>query len=384
MLFCGCAYIHPENEGEGTKSAATSEQAGEIEPESSESSHRKSEPENKEPGSNEELAGNPAENPTEDPADSQSEPSQAPEAIDYETVRPNEAGKIMVLMFHNFVEEYTGGDWEFTMTLDAFEELLHTLYEKRYRLISLDDYVNNRISTPAGCIPIVFTFDDGTPGQFSLVETEDGLKINERTAVGIMMKFAETHPDFGLEGTFFLYLGADTFKGAGTLQQRLQVLIDNGFDIGNHTLTHADLSQVKDAKELQKQLGGNNAKLVQLVNDCRMKHLSLPFGNYPPVNREYLVSGEYEGIPYNNLSILEVGWDPYFSPVSRNFNPHAMHRVRAPGIKPADCDLNWWLERLSREEQYVSDGNPDTVAVPEEAASSIDPEKLGDKILITY
>ena len=33
------------------------------------------------------------------------------------------------------------------MTLDAFEELLHTLYDKGYRLISLDDYVNNRIST---------------------------------------------------------------------------------------------------------------------------------------------------------------------------------------------------------------------------------------------
>jgi hypothetical protein len=387
-LFSGCILSRPEREGEGIKTEGTTEQARWSETGGSETSGVSSEPTGgktvSEEDPSEQPSGQPSEVPSEGLSEQQSGPSQPPEVIDYKQVRPNEAGKIMVVMFHNFIEEYTGGDKEFTMTLTAFEELLHTLYDRGYRLISLDDYVNNRISTPAGRIPIVFTFDDATPGQFSLIETEDGLKINERTAVGVMMKFAETHPDFGLEGTFFVNLGTDVFKGAGTLQQRLQVLIDNGFDIGNHTLTHADLSYVKDAIGLQKEIGGNNAKFAQLMNGLQMRHFSLPNGSYPPANREYLVSGEHDGIPYSNASILEVGWDPYSSPVSRNFNPHAMHRVRAPGIEPVDCDLDWWLERLSREEQYVSDGDPDTVVVPENAVSAVDPEKLGDKKLITY
>jgi hypothetical protein len=403
MLFSACSYFRPGSEAEGTKPGETTAQTGKSETGGSETSGGESEPSsgNSEPGEssgqadgqpigqpNEQTGEQPGAQPTgqpgEQPTGQQGQPSQPPVTIDYEKIKPNEAGKIMVVMFHNFIEEYKGGDKEYTMTLDAFEELLHTLYDKGYRLISLDDYVNNRISTPAGYIPIVFTFDDGTPGQFSLVETEDGLKINERTAAGIMLKFAEKYPDFGVAGTFFVYLAGDMFKGAGTLQQRLQVLTENGFDIGNHTLTHTDLLNVKDANELQKLLGGNNARLVQLMNGLQMRHFSLPFGNRPSANREYLVSGEYEGISYYNASILLVGAEPYFSPVSRSFNPHAMSRVRSPGMIPVDCDLSWWLERLSKGEQYVSDGDPDTVVVPVKAVSSVDPEKLGDKKLITY
>src|SRR5690606_20232884 len=130
------------------------------------------------------------------------------------------------------------GDKEYTTTFDEFRSLLEELYERGYRLISLEDYLNNNISVPAGCIPIVFTFDDGSPGQFNLIEENGKLVVNPKSAVGIMEEFYREHPDFGLEGTFYVTLGGGTFNGAGTLEDRLKYLVDRGFEIGNHTLNH--------------------------------------------------------------------------------------------------------------------------------------------------
>jgi len=106
-------------------------------------------------------------------------PTPTPEptpTIDLQSVKPNEAGKIMVVMFHNFVESFTPKSYdkgEYTTTFSEFEKLLQDLYDRGYRLISMSDYLNNNISVPAGCIPIIFTFDDGTSGQFNwLKKTE--------------------------------------------------------------------------------------------------------------------------------------------------------------------------------------------------------------------
>jgi len=48
-------------------------------------------------------------------------------------------------------------------------------------------------------------------------------------------------------------------------------------------------------------------------------------------------------VEYEHAAIMEVGWDPAHSPVSKDFNPLSTHRVRASGINPVDCDLAWWL-----------------------------------------
>jgi len=319
-----------------------------------------------------------------DTGNGSTEPEPIEPQIDYEKVKPNEAGKIMVVMFHNFVESYKSGDTEYTTTFSAFRELLQTLYDKGYRLISMSDYLNNNISVPAGCIPMIFTFDDGTPGQFNLVEENGKLVVNPRSAVGIMEEFNRTHPDFGLKGTFYVNLGLGTFQGKGTLAERLKYLIDKGFEIGNHTLNHANLSEIKTAEEMMKEIGGNQKKMYELVPDYKMISFSLPYGVPSKELKQYVVKGEYEGVGYEHLAIVEVGWDPAPSPVSVNFNPLSTHRVRASGIEPVQADLEWWLKNLSREEQYVSDGNPDTVTVPKEKEDSVDKNRLNGKKLITY
>ncbi len=306
-------------------------------------------------------------------------------AFDYETVKPNEAGKIMILMFHNFIKEYISGDKEFTMTLGQFESLLYKLYNMGYSLISLTDYLNGNIDTPAGRIPLVFTFDDATSGQFSFIEQDGELIVNPYTAVAIMESFYSKYPEFGLEGTFCVNMGNNVFKGAGTLAKRLEYLVSKGFEIGNHTYEHANLSEIKTEDKIKRQIGLNVLKIRELLPGYDVCCFSLPYGGEPEASlREYLYSGEYDSTIYKNSAILLVGWDPAPSPFSRTFAPLALPRVRAPGISPVFGDLDWWLEQLSKGEQYISDGNPDTIAVPSSKREAIR-DITGDQMrLVVY
>ena len=310
-------------------------------------------------------------------------PSPTP-GIDLSIIKPNEAGKIMVVMFHNFVETYKTGDKYYTTTFDSFRRLLKTLYDSDYRLVNFNDYLNNNINVPAGYIPIVFTFDDGTAGQFNLVETNGVLSANSQSAVGIMEEFNKEHPDFGLKGTFFVNLGNNTFTGAGTTADRLKYLTDKGFEIGNHTYTHINLKKTTDAAVIQQEIGGNQKKMYELIPGYKFNAFSLPYGLPSKDLEQYVIKGSFEGVEYENRAIVEVGWDPALSPVNPKFNPLSVHRVRSSGIIPVEADLAWWLQQEKRDTQYVSDGNPNTVTVPKSKESSVDKSKLNGRNLIVY
>jgi hypothetical protein len=313
--------------------------------------------------------------------------SQKPDnpVIDYNKVKPNEAGQIMVVMFHNFVNTYPKGKNEYTTTFSEFNKLLQELYEKNYRLIGLEDLVNNNINVPAGCIPIVFTFDDGTAGQFNLVEQDGKLVANPESAVGIMEAFSKEHPDFGLKGTFYVNLGVSTFNGAGTLEERLNYLNDKGFEIGNHTKTHVSLPEVKTSAKMLEEVGGNQKLMEEYIPGYKFKSFSLPFGGAAKDLKQYVIEGNYQGTDYKHSSIVLVGANPSPSPVSAKFNPLAIPRVRSTGQEKVECDFAWWLDTLSKgSSQYISDGNKDTIAVPEAKKQNVDMTRLNGKELITY
>lgn len=307
-------------------------------------------------------------------------------APDYSVLQPNEAGKIMIVMFHYFVETFDPAkNNEYTMELDGFRSLLQTFYDMNYRLISLSDYLNNNIDVPAGCIPMVFTFDDGSPTQFSFIKDQSGnLKINPDTAVGIMEEFYALHPDFGLEGTFFVFLKYNVFSGEGTMHERMQYILDKGFEIGNHSFEHINFDGALP-EAIQSGIGANANKYADLMPGYTMSSLSPPNGIYPAKEyRDYLKSGIFEGRTYENTAIVRVGAEPAFSPVDARFDPYYLARVRSPGSEEVFMDLTWWLEKLTRGEQYISDGDPDTIAIPQNMLSGVDQSKIGDKELVVY
>ena len=328
------------------------------------------------------------------------EPTATPEPtpeIDLEKTKPNEAGEIPIVMFHMFIdgldpdEEYSSDYKRYTQSFSYLEELLRRLYDMGYRMTSMNDFLNNEIKVEAGYKPIIFTFDDGTPSQFSLIEQDGQLVVNPKCAAAILLDFYKEHPDFGLGGTFYVNLGGSPFyeetsdgpKLAGTLQERLQYLIDLGFEIGNHTYTHYSMSTAQDAETVIREVGKNQAAMYELIDGYTFTSFSLPFGTLTSDLFEYIKSGVYEGVPYENKGVVEVGWDPAISPVNPDYDPYSIHRVRGTGFMAEDCDFEWWLAN-PRDPIYVSDGDPNVITVPESYTSLVDQSKLGDKQLRVY
>ncbi len=328
------------------------------------------------------------------------EPTATPEPtpeIDLAATKPNEAGEIPIVMFHAFTEgldpneSYSDDFKRYTQSFSYLRDLMERLYDKGYRLASMNDFLNNEIKVEAGYRPVIFTFDDGTYSQFSLIEENGELTVNPDCAVAVMLDFYKEHPDFGLAGTFYVNLGGSPFyeersegpKLAGTLQERLQYLIDLGFEIGNHTYTHYNMSNATDAETIIREVGKNQAAMYDLIEGYTFTSFSLPFGGLTDDLFEHIKRGVYEGVPYENKGVVEVGWDPSVSPVNPDFNPYGIHRVRGTGYMAEDCDFEWWL-RNERDPVYVSDGDPNTVTVPEAYTYLVDETKLGDKQLRVY
>ncbi|HHW13416.1 MAG TPA: polysaccharide deacetylase family protein, partial [Firmicutes bacterium] len=161
---------------------------------------------------------------------------------------PNEAGQIMILMYHRFSPK--PGAWN--RTPQEFRRDLEVLYRQGYRLLPLHDLLSGRITTPRGFTPVVLTFDDGWQSQFNYLTGPDGqAAVDSESAVGILAEFARRHPDMGLAGTF--YLNANPFGHPALAQKKLRYLVSHGFELGNHTLNHANLRRItpeQGAREL--------------------------------------------------------------------------------------------------------------------------------------
>ncbi len=322
------------------------------------------------------------------------EPTKAPDnnlviRTDYENFKPNEVGEIPVIMFHNFIEAYKPDtEKDYTTTFGEFETLLQTLYDQGFRLISMQDFIDCNVSVPAGTIPMVFTFDDGTPGQFNLIEENGKLKVNPRSAVGIMMAFNEKHPDFGLKGMFYVNMDKEnkTFEGAGTLKERFELLESIGLELGTHTWGHVNYTKKKTAEEVQESLGKNQKRAEEILPGLKFDSLALPFGSRPENKslRPYLKDGSYNGVDYHHETIMAVGAEPSVPSISKKYDSLYVRRVRAQGRVTVDADLTWWLPKMTSERMFVSDGDPKTIVIPANKTDRVDETKLSDKKLITY
>jgi peptidoglycan/xylan/chitin deacetylase (PgdA/CDA1 family) len=283
-------------------------------------------------------------------------------------LKPNEAGKIMVLMYHNIGDE----EKEWTRTPANFLKDMEALYEKGYRPVSLRDFVNGSITTEQGLTPVVITFDDGNLNNFEYME--DG-RISEASAVGLLLDFHEKHPDFPLEATFFVY-GELPFRQKSLISQKLKFLVENGMDIGNHTADHNSLKGA-DAEEIQEQIGRQAQFLKEALgrDDYAIDTLALPFGERPkdPELAAWLAAGIYNGVPYENIAVLNVGWNPAYSPYDARFDRASIPRVRASEMKVDNVGLYNYLDYFDRhpEERFISDGVAEIITVPEEKTESI-------------
>jgi peptidoglycan/xylan/chitin deacetylase (PgdA/CDA1 family) len=275
-------------------------------------------------------------------------------------------GRIPILEYHVVGDSATN---MFVITKDLFRRNLETLYERGYRPITVAQLLDKDFSgVPIGMSPVVFTFDDASPEQFSYIEKNGQLEVDPETALGIWLEFAKQHPDWKGKATFCLLPAAeaghaffgDKEKWRGQKKewrfQKVKWLADNGFELCNHTLWHAQLSKYPDAF-VQEQIARGQLAIDSVVPGYKVRTFALPQGLWPK-NRALAWKGSWtdprsgKTTTYDYDTVLEVSGGPNPSPFDAAFDRRRLKRVIVFGK-----ELEKTLDQLDRtKSRFVWDG----------------------------
>ena len=284
---------------------------------------------------------------------------------------PNEMGRIMVIEYHLIGDRNT----TYSRERDSFRRDLELLYSRGYRPVNMAQVLDRRIDLPRGLSPVVFTLDDASPEQFSYVEKDGKLGIDPRSGLGIWLDFRKTRPDWDNKAVFCLLSGAaagHNFFGDRNIQgqktawrfPKVKWLADNGFELCNHTLWHAQLSKYPDAF-VQEQIARLALAVDSAVPGYRMRSMALPQGLWPK-NRALASKGSWKDprsgktVSYSYEAVFEVAGGPARSPHDPAFNPLSTPRIQVIGNA-----IESTMNRLEKSgNMYISDGNPATIARP--------------------
>lgn len=311
---------------------------------------------------------------------------------DYKNNNVDELGEVPIMMYHGIHNKkssetnYTGGNVDkdgYQRTSEAFANDLEFYYNSGYRMIRLTDYVDGNIDVELGKSPIILTFDDGLENAIKVIglDSKGNIIIDPNSAVGILEDFKKKYPDYNVTATFFVNGGI--FQQEEYNEKILKWLIDNGYDIGNHTYTHVNFSQVDSNKSIE-EVGKLYELLDKIIPGKYVNIVALPFGSPYKLdheNMQYIFNTNYNGKEYITKSTLRVGWKSESSPFSQDFNPKFLKRIRAYDNdgKEFDIEMNF---KLLEKNRYISDGNKDTIVVPKAEEHLIN--QTYEKKIITY
>ena len=304
----------------------------------------------------------------------------------------NELGRVPIMMYHGIREKTknstgtVGGNVDkdgYNRTPEAFKKDLEFYYENGYEMIRLEDYINGKVTAGYGKSPIILTFDDGNEDNIRVTGLDDNgnIIIDKNSAVGILEEFKKEHKDVNVTATFFVNGGI--FNQSEYNDKILKWMVENGYDIGNHTQTHLDIKK-SSSDRVQKEIAYVYDELEKVIPGKYVKIIALPFGS-PYVkshdNFKYVLSSTYNNKTYQTEAALRVGWEPEVSCFNKDFDKTFLKRCRAYDNNGKEFDIDMVFNSILKTTKYISDGNPDTIVVKEK-----DKDKLitTDKKIITY
>lgn len=251
------------------------------------------------------------------------------------TERPgNRMGVVPVLMYHRI----GGEEKEMVRSHQNFKNDLLRMYNMGFRPVTLNEYATNQMDLPRGASPVVITFDDSHPSQFTYLENGE---IDPNCAVGIWHEFSKEHEDFPVKGTFFV-LPNGPFGQTKLREKKLTFLREQGSELGSHSMSHTALNKLED-EDVKREL----AESYNYVNRIGFtaRSFATPYG-IAPKDRSLLESFEWKGTKYGYDNICLAGASVAPSPLSERLD-----RARIPRIKAYNGDLGvtYWLNRISNE-----------------------------------
>ncbi len=296
----------------------------------------------------------------------------------------NELGRVPIMMYHgihnksNSDTEYIGGNVDrdgYQRTVEAFRNDLEFYYQNGYRMIRLTDYVDGIIDVELGKSPIIITFDDGLKNNINVTGLDENgnIIIDPNCAVGILEEFKKKYPDYNVTATFFVSLGM--FNQPEYNEKILNWLVENGYDIGNHTATHADFTKI-DIAATDYQIGSVYELLDSIIPNRYINIVALPYGSPYKKSHEnfsHILSANYNGNIYNTKSTLRVGWESDYSPFSINFDKTFLKRIRAYDNNGEEFDIEANFKNLEKS-RYISDGDKTKIVIKDDDLSLVNNE----------
>ena len=282
---------------------------------------------------------------------------------------PNEMGRIMVLEYHLIGDRNSA----YSRERGQFRKDLELLYDRGYRPVNMTDVLDKKLDLPRGLSPVVIVFDDASPEQFRYIENNGKLEIDPTSGLGIWLDFRKTHPEWSNKAVYCLLSGASAghnFFGDRGIQgqksnwrfQKVKWLADNGFELCNHTLWHAQLNKFSDAV-VQEQIGREALAIDSAVPGYKARSMALPQGLWPK-NRALASKGSWTNprngkvVSYDYPVVFEVAGGPMRSPYDPAFKPGSTPRIQVIGNA-----IESMINKLEKSgNMYISDGNPAVVA----------------------
>ncbi len=289
-------------------------------------------------------------------------------------IRPNEDGEVPILEYHNV---FLKSNSPYSRTVAGLKNDLNFLYKLNYRPISMRSYLDNRINIPAGKSPVILSFDDADASQFQYLPNGE---ISPNCAVGVLIAFHKLHPDWRLRGIFFV-LPDNAFGRLDERSKKLNALLKMGFEIGNHTITHPQLSKLSSVR-VQWELAQNVARIKVLAPKADDDVLALPYG-VAPRNRKLALSGSWNGLKYHNRAVMLAGAQPAPAVIDKKFRAIAVPRVQPV---PGKYGMVFWLKYMQEHPgmKYISDGNPKLTTIPKSCLHNINRKRLNGAKLRVY
>ena len=144
--------------------------------------------------------------------------------------------------------------------------------------------------------------------------------------------------------------------------KKVRFLVEQGFELCDHTLWHANLAKYCDAV-VQEQIARGVLAIDSAVPGYNVRTFALPLGIWPK-NRALATTGAWRDpksgreVRYSFDAILEVAGPSAPSPYSAQFKPLSLPRVQM-----VDGELEKELDRLeSSGQRFVAGGTAKKVA----------------------
>lgn len=191
---------------------------------------------------------------------------------------------VPILLYHSIPNHSSPND-RYDVSAAHFDEQMKQLRAWGYSTITIQqlvNHINKGHSLPPR--PIVISFDDGYQNIFA-----NAYPILER---------------YGFTGT--VYIVANRLNSDGFLNQKeLQQLVDSGWEVGSHGMTHTELTQnhaLVRREILQSRLDLNGALKIKVFS------FAYPFGSLDwYISSKVLDYGYFAAVGVGNLSVHSSG-----------------------------------------------------------------------------